>query len=74
MLDSREVCSRQPTTELMTLPELAEILRISKNTAYRMVEKRELAFYKVRGALRFLKSDVDAYLKQTRVESKEQWK
>lgn len=74
MRDSREVCLKQPTNELITLPELAEILRISKNTAYRMVEKRELAFYKVRGTLRFRKSDVEAYLKQARVESKEQWK
>jgi excisionase family DNA binding protein len=74
MLDPREVCLRPPTTELMTLPELAESLRISKNTAYRMVEKRELAFHKVRGSLRFRKADVDVYLAQTRVESKEQWK
>jgi len=74
MPDLNEVCLRLVTNHFLTLHELAKELRISRNTVYRMVEKRELAFHKVRGALRFRREDVETYLKQTRVESKEQWK
>lgn len=72
--DPRAVDARPSTTELLTIQELAQVLRISTTTAYRMVDQREIPFHKVRGSLRFTRDDVDGYLRGTRVESKDTWK
>jgi len=58
-------------TELLTPDELAKFLSISRATVYRLVEKRLIPFYKIRGSLRFEKSDILDYLKKSRVESVE---
>ena len=63
------------TTDLNTLPnmftpdDLACYFRISKTGVYRLVEKRQIPFYRVGGSLRFAKSDVLAYLGGNRIES-----
>ncbi len=59
--------------ELLTIRELASALRISRTSAYRLVERRDLPFYKVGGALRFRWSDVEEFLSRGRVESKHSW-
>lgn len=53
---------------LITPDELMKLLRISKTGVYRLVEKRAIPFYRVRGALRFDKQDVLEFLRQGRVE------
>lgn len=58
-----------PIPNLITPDELADLLRISKVGVYRLVEKRLIPFYRVRGSLRFDKKDVMAYLADQRVES-----
>ena len=63
------------TADLNTLPnmftpdDLARYFRISKTGVYRLVEKRQIPFYRVGGSLRFAKSDVLAYLGGNRIES-----
>ncbi len=57
--------------ELLLPEEVAECLRVSKTTIYRLVESRQLPFIRVGGALRFLKSDVLAYLAGQRIASVE---
>ncbi len=49
--------------------ELAEFLNFSKPTVYRMIEKREIPLYKIRGGLRFKMEDVLEFLKGSRIES-----
>lgn len=61
------------TIELLTIQELARTLRISRTGAYRLVERRDLPFYKVGGALRFERGDVLEFLRRGRVESKHTW-
>ena len=56
-------------SNLLTPDELAALLRISKVSVYRLVEKRSMPFYRVNGSLRFDKNDVMAYLKENRIES-----
>ena len=58
-----------PLPKLLTPDELADALRISKVSVYRLVEKRLLPFYRVRGSLRFEEKDVIAYLERKRVGS-----
>lgn len=53
---------------LITPDELRKLLRISKTGVYRLVEKRAIPFYRVRGALRFDKRDVLEFLRNGRVE------
>lgn len=54
---------------LMRPEELAELLNISKTGVYRMVNARVIPFFKIKGCLRFEKSDIEEYLKSNRVES-----
>ena len=57
--------------ELLLLKEVAECLRVSPTTIYRLTEKRVLPFIRIGGQLRFQKSDVLAYLAGQRVASVE---
>ncbi len=52
----------------LTPDELADYLSISKTTVYRLVYKREIAFNKIGGSLRFRKDDIDKYLNDERIE------
>lgn len=54
---------------LLTLEDVAKRLRVSKTTAYRLVESRKIAFYRLSGALRFSERDIDEYLGRARVAS-----
>lgn len=56
---------------LLTVPELAELLRTSVGTVYRLVEHRELTFLKVRGSLRFIRRDVERYLERRKIQARE---
>lgn len=47
------------TTAMMTLPEVAEYLRLSKDTVYRMANTGKLPGSKVGNQWRFRKEDVD---------------
>jgi excisionase family DNA binding protein len=48
--------------ELMTVTELAEYLRISKASVYRLVRQRQIPVSKVGRQLRFRKDTVDMWL------------
>ena len=47
--------------DALTAEEVAEMLRISKNSVYRLVQSGELASYRVGRKLRFTLRDVEAY-------------
>ena len=53
---------------MLTPDDLAVFLRISKTGVYRMVEKRQIPFYRVGKSLRFAKNDVLSYLSGNRIE------
>jgi excisionase family DNA binding protein len=53
---------------MLTPDDLAAYLRISKTGVYRMVEKRQIPFYRIGGSLRFAQSDILAYLGGKRIE------
>ncbi len=55
--------------KLLTTKDLAIFLSISKSTVYRLIERREIPFCKVRGSVRFDKKDIKSYLQRNRVES-----
>jgi excisionase family DNA binding protein len=54
---------------LLTIEEVAECLRVSKTSVYRLVERRELPFCRVGRTLRFTRKDLETYLAARRVAS-----
>lgn len=58
-----------PAFELLTIPEVAGLLRVSVPTVRRLQEQRRIPFIKIGGSVRFTKSDVVSYVEQERVES-----
>jgi len=55
-------------SHLLTPDEVAKVLRVSKISVYRLVERREIRFYRVCGLLRFDLSDVANFLNAGSVE------
>jgi len=45
----------------MTVPEVAELLKLSEKTVYRLAQRRELPGFKAGGSWRFRRRDIDAW-------------
>jgi excisionase family DNA binding protein len=57
------------TNKLITPEELASLLRMSKPSVYRLIEKRKIPFYKISGSLRFKLSEIERYINDARIDS-----
>lgn len=53
--------------DLLTKAEAAEMLRISQSTLDRIVSDGDLTAYRIRGQMRYKRSDVDAYLNRCKI-------
>lgn len=56
-------------TVLWTLSETASFLKISLTGVRRLQQRRQIPFVKIGGSVRFLQSDLFAYVQKQRVES-----
>ena len=56
-----------PAFGLLTIPEVADLLKISVPTLRRLQRHRQIPFIKVGGCVRFRKTDVEAYVLQRRI-------
>lgn len=56
---------------LLTVHDVAELLRLTKKGVYAMVEARRIPFIRVSNRLRFRRSDVLGWLEKNRVPSLE---
>lgn len=54
--------------KLLSIKDLSKIFNISQTTAYRIVERRKIPFYKINGLLRFSEKDILKYLEENRVD------
>jgi excisionase family DNA binding protein len=59
--------SADPDLGLLTIAEVAELLRISVSSVRRLQQQRRIPFVKVGGSVRFTKSDIVSYLESRRV-------
>jgi excisionase family DNA binding protein len=50
--------------EILTLPEVAQLLKVAEKTVYTMAQKSQLPAFKVRGQWRFKREDIDAWIEQ----------
>ena len=58
-------------TEIMTIKEIAEYLKITEKTAYRLAAEGRIPGFKVGGAWRFRQSEVEAWIDRQSAERKE---
>ena len=49
-------------TDIMTIKEVASYLKITEKTAYRLTAEGEIPGFKVGGAWRFRKQEIDAWI------------
>jgi excisionase family DNA binding protein len=68
LLFEKQSTNSGPTIELLTIPEVAELLKISISGVRRLQQGRLIPFIKIGGSVRFTKSDLAVYLKKNRVE------
>ena len=47
---------------ILTIKELAEYLKVAEKTIYRLIAAKKIPAFKVGGAWRFRKSDIDAWI------------
>ena len=51
-----------PSSNLLTVREVAEKLHVTERTVYAMVKKRELVYYKIGSLLRFKEEELGDYI------------
>jgi excisionase family DNA binding protein len=56
----------QQAAHLLTVPEVAERLRLCPKTIRRMIDRGELRVHRIGRQLRISEEDLDAYLRKTR--------
>ena len=59
--------STQPAV-LLTVADVAELLKISASSVRRLQSDRKIPFVKVRGSVRFVREDIVSYIARCRVE------
>lgn len=53
-----------PTEQAMTVHDVAAYLNVDEKTVYRLAKRAELPGFKVAGAWRFRRTDLDAWIDQ----------
>jgi len=56
-------------TDIMTIHEVAEYLKLTDKTAYRLAAEGKLPGFKVGGAWRFRKLDIDQWIEAKKAEN-----
>jgi excisionase family DNA binding protein len=51
-------------TDIMTMKEVADYLKINDKTAYKLAAEGKIPGFKVGGAWRFKKSEIDSWIKE----------
>ena len=56
--------------EIFTLDKIAKYLKVGKHTIYRLVAEKKIPAFKVGGAWRFTRADIDHWIEQQRTASR----
>ena len=57
------------TPGLLTIGDVAKLLKVSPQTVRRLQSDRIIPFIKIRGSVRFAENDIVEYLKKARIEA-----
>lgn len=55
--------SKSSDGSILTIKEVAEYLKVNERTVYRLAGAKKLPAFKVGGTWRFLRSDIDKWIK-----------
>jgi excisionase family DNA binding protein len=58
--------------EILTLPEVAQLLKVAEKTVYTMAQKSQLPAFKVGGQWRFQRADIDQWIEQQKANSRDE--
>ena len=56
--------SSPPENAIMTIGEVADYLKVTERTIYRLAGAKKIPAFKVGGSWRFSKADIDAWIKK----------
>lgn len=56
-------------SEILTIKQVAEYLKVTDRTIYRLAAAKKIPAFKVGGTWRFSRSDIDSWIKQQSMES-----
>ncbi len=51
-------------TDIMTIKEISEYLKLAEKTVYRLVAAKKIPGFKIGGAWRFRKSEIDKWIER----------
>lgn len=57
--------------EILTLPEVAQLLKVAEKTVYSMAQKGQLPAFKVGVQWRFKRADLDQWIEQQKAASRD---
>ncbi|MBI3184661.1 MAG: helix-turn-helix domain-containing protein [Myxococcales bacterium] len=57
--------------EILTLPEVAQLLKVAEKTVYTMAQNAEIPAFKVRGQWRFKRTDIDRWIEERKAASRD---
>jgi len=57
-------------TQIMTIKEVSEYLKLAEKTAYRLASQGDIPAFKIGGSWRFDRSDIDKWIEEKKGESK----
>jgi excisionase family DNA binding protein len=57
--------------EILTLPEVAQLLKVAEKTVYSMAQKGQLPAFKVGGQWRFRRADLDEWIEDQKAVSRD---
>jgi excisionase family DNA binding protein len=58
--------------EILTLKEVAKLLKVAEKTVYTMAQNKELPAFKVRGQWRFRREDMDRWIEEQKAQAAEE--
>ena len=60
----KRLAEEKMTTDVMTIKEVSEYLKLNEKTAYRLASEGKIPGFKVGGSWRFRKSEIDRWIVQ----------
>lgn len=64
---------KPPTELVLTISEVANYLKVTERTIYRLAGAKRIPAFKVGGSWRFSKADIDAWIKQQSMEGQDKF-
>jgi len=61
---------RQPEIKLMNIEDAGAYLCVSKRSIRRLIARNEMTFYRIGGAIRLDRADLDAFLQNKRIKTR----